>query len=229
MKLLFVAHGSRLPAYQEDAQAFVAAWLERNPSHKVELCYLELMEPSFKAALTTVEVDTYIVPLFLHEGWHFKHDISKMISDAEKQVTTLPPLTVDKLLVEALHDRLSALVPVDGAVVIYSHGNRASEQQIHLFKLAMELQVKSGLRCLIAVAKGEPNFAAVCQTLIDSGEKKITVLPHFLFAGAWQKKLAVLEQELTAEKQVEVQVAEPLGHHPAMLQMIENEIAGQSH
>ncbi|MDX8387503.1 MAG: sirohydrochlorin chelatase [Ghiorsea sp.] len=224
MNLLFVAHGSRLPAYQHEAEAFIAAWKNNYTSQQVALCYLELIEPSFQHALEEASSETYVVPLFLHEGWHFKHDITEHISHAKTQVTMLPALTFDKPLVEALYDRLRTLEAGNSAVVIYSHGSRSSETHIHLFKLATELQVKAGVTCSIALAFGEPTLAEVCQKLIDAGEKSISILPHFLFSGTWQQKLNHTVQSLRQDGQIMIRVAEPLGHHPEMLHMIEMEI-----
>ncbi len=228
LNLLFVVHGSPVELYQTEAEAFVAAWQQGNQGkHRVQLSYLQLLSPSFKEILLTIEEPTVVVPLFLHNGWHQQHDISRAISSSDKPVTILPIFKANNPVVEALCDRLgeAAQGTKQGSVLLYSHGNQTDQAQLYLTKLALELQVKTQLRCFNAVAKGEPDLVSTLIRLVESGEKNITILPHFLFCGTWQIKMKAMIQALDLDDDINIRIAEPLRHHPALLAMIDSSIA----
>ncbi len=223
LNILFVAHGSRLVQYQSEAEAFVAAWHEQNPRHKVQLGFLEFLQPSFAELLRQAEEATIVVPLFLHHGWHHQHDLTAMISASGKRVTIASPLTATRGMLEALCWRLREVKPGQGSVLIYSHGS-ALQQQIHLDKLAQELQVKTSVPCYTAVAKGQPDLETMLQKMIASGEKQITVLPHFLFSGSWQEKMQASIQTVEKEHNISIKVARPLGSSPVLFAMVQDSI-----
>ncbi len=224
MNILFVAHGSRLVQYQAEAEAFVAAWHQQNPEHQVQLCYLELREPKFADALSQVKEATVVVPLFLHHGWHQQHDITDIISASGKHVAITAPLTASKEMLDALCGRLKEAEPMQGSVLIYSHGS-ALQQPIHLDKLAQELQVKSNFPCFTAVVKGQPDLEMMLHKMIASGERDITVLPHFLFSGSWQKKMMSIIQAVENKHNINIKVARPLGSSSSLFAMIQNAIS----
>ena len=222
--ILFVAHGSRLVQYKSEAEDFVATWHEQNPQYRVQLGFLELQQPSFSELLSRVEEATIVVPLFLHHGWHLHHDLTGMISSSAKRVTVAAPLTASRGMLEALCRRLrETQPPARGSVLIYSHGS-ALQQQIHLSKLAQELQVKSGFPCFTAVAKGQPDLETILHNMLSSGEREITVLPHFLFSGSWQERMMSIIQAAEEEHNISIRVARPLGSSPVLFAMVQDSI-----
>ena len=225
MNILFVAHGSRLPEHKLEAEAFVASWHARFPGYQCSLCYLEMIEPKLVDLLPNIDAATLVVPMFLHNGWHHQHDLSKMISSSSRPLSVLPPLIENKGVLDALYGRLQELDPKSGGVLIYSHGNKAVQHQLHLYKMAQELQVKSGLPCFTACSKGEPSLEQVVDEMLNKGIKKISILPHFIFSGRWQERLNHSLSELQLPDDVELLQAEPLRAHPALLDMIATSVA----
>jgi len=225
LNILFVAHGSSFATYRSDAESFVAAWRDMFGSQHTNICYLELLKPSFYEVFHQLDEPTIVMPLFLHEGWHLRKDITETISSSSKAVTILPPLTTSLALMEVFRDRLDELKSEHEAVIIYSHGNRATEKQIHLYKLSMEFQVKLGIKCSVAVSKGEPSLSLQLSRLVDQGVKHITILPHFLFSGVWQGKLESQINEFSLASDVQISIAQPLNHHIALLAEISNSLS----
>ena len=220
LNILFVAHGSTFETYQTEAEDFVAAWRNKCGLHQTKLCYLEMIHPNFKETLQQLDVPTIVVPLFLHEGWHMRKDISDAISASTKAVTILPPLTSHLALMAVVEDRLAETKSGHDAVIIYSHGNRATEKQIHLVKLALEFEVKTGFKCTVVVSKGEPSLRSELCSLVEKGKKRITILPHFLFSGVWKSELDSQIRALSLSSDVQITIAKPLGNHPALLSEI---------
>ena len=225
LNILFVAHGSTFETYRNEAEAFAAAWIDKFPLHHAKICYLELLQPSFYEVLHQLDTPTVVMPLFLHQGWHLRKDITETISSSSKAVTILPPLTSSIALMEVFRDRLNEFESEHDAVIIYSHGNRATEKQIHLVKLSMEFQVMMGSKCSVAVSKGEPSLSAQISRLVARGDKHITILPHFLFSGIWLGKLERQIQALSLNSDVKISIAEPLRHHPALLSEISTSLS----
>lgn len=234
LNLLFVVHGSPVELYQTEAEAFVAAWQQgHGGKHQVQLSYLQLMSPNFQEILLSIEEPTVVVPLFLHNGWHQQRDISKAISSSNKPVTILPIFKASNPVVEALCFRLDETASVQdstqdtkqGSVVLYSHGNQTDQAQPYLIKLVLELQVKTKRPCISAVARGEPCLASALTRLIAAGEKNITILPHFIFSGSWQIRMEEVIKTLDLEENINIRIAQPLRHHPALLAMIDSALS----
>lgn len=84
--VILLAHGAREPewAYPFDA---VRDRL-RSESVRVELAYLEIMKPSLEEAARLLLAEgarsVTVVPLFLGQGKHLKHDLPQMIADLRR-------------------------------------------------------------------------------------------------------------------------------------------------
>lgn len=224
LRMLFVAHGSPAPGYSDAVQAFAGAWLQRHEGASAEIACLESLAPRFSDALKRTRA-TVVVPLFLHEGWHARKDVADAIAASGRRVTLLPPLTAEPFLVEALLGRLSESGFDGGAVLLYSHGSRGDAEHRQLRSLAGQIVKRGQVDCRLAVARGEPGLSNRFAEVAEAGEKQVILLPHFLFGGVWQQKL---NRQVGAAEQafgMRIRVAEPLGHHPAMLAMIDSFVA----
>uniref|UniRef100_E6PMP9 Putative Sirohydrochlorin cobaltochelatase CbiX n=1 Tax=mine drainage metagenome TaxID=410659 RepID=E6PMP9_9ZZZZ len=94
-RLLLLAHGSRQPEWARPFEAVLAAVRASRPELRVELAYLESMQPSLAQALLEAGAagctQLHLVPLFLGAGGHLQRDIPQAVRDAHLRH---PQLTV---------------------------------------------------------------------------------------------------------------------------------------
>ncbi len=118
--LILFAHGARDPEWArpfESIRDFVAL---RRPDLAVELAYLELMTPRLEETVDRVAGsgvgDITVAPLFMAQGGHLKHDIPRLLAQAQQrhpgvQLQLLPAVgEVDNILA-AIGAWLVASVP----------------------------------------------------------------------------------------------------------------------
>jgi sirohydrochlorin cobaltochelatase len=85
--LLIVGHGSREAGANVEFERVVAAYRARRPELRVAHGYVELAQPSLRAALGALcaEVDQVLVlPLFLFAAGHVKNDIPLALEQARR-------------------------------------------------------------------------------------------------------------------------------------------------
>jgi sirohydrochlorin cobaltochelatase len=86
--IVLFAHGSRDPQWARPFEV-LAASLSSKVGGPVKLAYLELMQPSLEQALAELVgagvSSIRVVPVFLGQGAHVKHDLPKLAANARKK------------------------------------------------------------------------------------------------------------------------------------------------
>jgi sirohydrochlorin cobaltochelatase len=87
--VILFAHGARESEWAEPLQK-IQQMVERTlPEKAVVLAFLEIMQPSLSEAVATVSQqgakDIRIVPLFLAQGGHLKHDLPRLVDKIRRQ------------------------------------------------------------------------------------------------------------------------------------------------
>ena len=84
--LIVFAHGARNPSWAEPLLRVCAAVRQRRPGLRVELAFLELMEPLIGDALDRIVSEgarrITIVPAFMAPGGHLKKDLPELVAAA---------------------------------------------------------------------------------------------------------------------------------------------------
>ena len=87
--ILLFAHGARDPGWAEPFRRIAGRVRAGQPDVRVELAFLELMEPRLAeavAALAGEGIDRItLVPLFLAQGGHLKEDLPRLLDDIRRQ------------------------------------------------------------------------------------------------------------------------------------------------
>jgi sirohydrochlorin cobaltochelatase len=87
--LILFAHGARDPRWAEPFEAIRAALLAAAPQRRVELAYLEFMQPTLEQAATRLYTEgvreARVVPLFLATGGHLRNDLPKIVARIDAQ------------------------------------------------------------------------------------------------------------------------------------------------
>ena len=91
--IVLFAHGARDPEWADPFIKIRRAVESRKPGVKVELAFLEVMQPSLEEAVTRLAGSGVsritIFPLFLAQGGHLKRDLPRLIDDIRKHHSRL--------------------------------------------------------------------------------------------------------------------------------------------
>ena len=80
--LVLFAHGARDPAWGDPFHRIVARVRQLHPQTRVELAFLESMQPDLASVITRLVPDfdrVSVVPLFLAQGGHLREDLPRLI------------------------------------------------------------------------------------------------------------------------------------------------------
>jgi sirohydrochlorin ferrochelatase len=110
------------------------------------------------------------------------------------------------------------------AIVLIAHGSREEAANADLRHLADDLRRQGEYDRVTAayLELASPTIEETAATCIDQGARRLILVPHFLSAGVHIKRdLASIRTQL-AERfpEVDVRLADPIGRHPLMLQIL---------
>lgn len=105
---VLLAHGSRDRQWRETFEGLAGPSLHQWP--QARLAYMELCEPSLETVITEAWHDGtssfQVLPLFLAQGRHLRHDVPGMIETLKDrlgvQIQLLPPIGEHPLLAGAI-------------------------------------------------------------------------------------------------------------------------------
>jgi sirohydrochlorin cobaltochelatase len=94
--ILLFAHGARDPSWAEPFRRIVARLGRKQPGIRVELAFLEWMQPTLASAVAGLAAEDIghitVVPLFLAQGGHLKEDLPRLLDDIRRHH---PALRID--------------------------------------------------------------------------------------------------------------------------------------
>ena len=111
--LILFGHGARDSRWREPFDRLAALWKAQHPDVRVELAFLELMQPSLEEAISALAADgaseVVVVPVFFGQGGHLRNDFPVLLADCQKKfpgVTLGATLAVgeDKAVLQAIVD-----------------------------------------------------------------------------------------------------------------------------
>jgi len=207
VRLVTVAHGTRLPSGNQVAADLTAA-AGTMLGMPATAAYVELCEPSLDAVLASSAEPTVVVPLLLSTGHHVRHDLPASVAHAAGPVVLGPALGPHRLLAQAQAERLLLAGAVPGRpVVMVAAGSRDPLAAHDLDRAGRQLA--DLWRGPVAVA-----------TLTGPGERPADVVtpecavsPYLLADGHFADRL----RETCSSAAV---VAEVIGPHPAVVRLV---------
>ncbi len=109
------------------------------------------------------------------------------------------------------------------ALLLIAHGSRHAEANADLHHLAESLKQR-GYRIVVAsfLELAEPGILSGGRMCVAQGARRVVLVPYFLSAGVHVRRdLTGARDALAVEfKDVEFQLAEPLGRHPLLLEVV---------
>jgi sirohydrochlorin ferrochelatase len=115
-------------------------------------------------------------------------------------------------------------VPPRVALLLIAHGSRHNAANADLDHLVRELRERGHFPVVEAsfLELAEPTVEQGAARCVEQGAVRIVMLPYFLSAGVHVRRdLAALRDMLSRKcPRVEVRLAEPLGRHPLLAEVV---------
>jgi sirohydrochlorin ferrochelatase len=206
-RLLLVAHGTRSQAGTATTAALRDAVAAQRPDLRVDLCFLDIAEPSLSDALDD-DVPTVVVPALLSTGYHVQQDIPAA-AQGRGNVLVARHLGPHALLADALAERLAeARQGVDvRATLLVGAGSSRPEAMGELVATADLLEARIG-RSVDVATMGPDLYVA-----IESLPVPFEVATYLLAEGQFT-------QSLEAAVAGRAMVSGALGVHPAVVELL---------
>lgn len=233
--VLFVGHGSRLEAGNEEVRIFVEKMTPALGSGLiVETCFLEFGLPSISQGIETcVEkgaIEVVVIPIILLHAGHSKLHIPAEIMAAREKFPNVnfiygQTIGIHPKALEIAVDRLAETgfdvnsEHPETAVLLIGRGGSDPEANSDFYKITRLLWEKLNVRWV------ESAFMGVTLPLVDEGierciklgAKKVILLPYFLFTGILMERMGKMLfrfQEQYPEHQFVL--AKYFGYHPKL-------------
>ena len=195
----------------------VDALRRSSPSLEVRAAFIELVEPDVRTALAGIPTDRHavLVPLLLAPGYHDRVDLPAAIAAARPGTAHAPVLGPDPRLAVALADRLREAGRRPGdAVVLAAAGSSDPAAIASVHTQAGLLAAELGAAVTVGFGSAAaPDVPAAVAAARLAGADRVAIAPYLLAPGHFADRLAAAGADL---------VAEPLGPHPAVVELVLN-------
>ena len=209
MRLLVAAHGTRSAAGTATTHALVAALAAARPAVRVDLGFLDVASPSLADALDArAGEDVVVVPLLLSAGYHVRTDIPAVVA-GRRGVRVAAHLGPDPAVIDAVLDRLVQARSAErgAATVIAAVPSSHPEANADVATAADLLAERLGRRVGV-LPLGRDIVNAVAEL-----PQPVEVAVYLLAEGGFLSSL----RAAVAGRGV---VAEPIGVHPALVELV---------
>lgn len=110
------------------------------------------------------------------------------------------------------------------ALLLIAHGSRHAEANADLLHTATELQRRGGFTAVEAsfLELAEPDIEQGGACCVAKGAECVVLLPYFLSAGVHVRRDLTAARERLGRRfpEVDFRLAEPLGRHPLLLDVV---------
>ncbi|WEG18146.1 sirohydrochlorin chelatase [Alkalihalophilus pseudofirmus] len=242
--ILYVGHGSRVRAGNEELIAFINQVKLRFPEVPIqEHSFIELAEPSIDQGIKTCiekgATDIAVIPVLLLTANHAKFDIPREIDRAKAQYPNVQfsygrPFGVESTLISILKKRLEykGLISVEGrptdeereevSVLLVGRGSSDPDANSDLMKISRLLWEEAPVSeievCYIAATR--PSVDQGLEKITRSPYKKVFVLPYLLFTGVLMKGLQKKLDQWSLETGIESILCPYLGFDNDMKEVL---------
>jgi sirohydrochlorin cobaltochelatase len=109
--LILFGHGARDVRWREPFDRLCSLWVAQHPHVRVELAFLELMQPSLEEAISVLTGDgvneVVVVPVFFGQGGHLRNDFPILLSACQDkfpdiQLSATPAVGEDEAVLQAI-------------------------------------------------------------------------------------------------------------------------------
>ena len=111
--LILFGHGARDTRWREPFDRLASLWKAQHPNVRVELAFLELMQPSLEEAIAalagTGASEVVVVPVFFGQGGHLRNDFPVLLDACRSKfpaitLSATPAVGEDLAVLQAIVD-----------------------------------------------------------------------------------------------------------------------------
>lgn len=111
--LILFGHGARDIRWREPFDRLALLWKAQHSAVRVELAFLELMQPSLEEAIASHvaagATEVVVVPVFFGQGGHLRNDFPVLLSACQEKFPTIalsatPAVGEDEAVLQAIID-----------------------------------------------------------------------------------------------------------------------------
>ena len=111
--LILFGHGARDSRWREPFDRLASLWRAQHSQVRVELAFLELMQPSLEEAIASLVaagvVEVVVVPVFFGQGGHLRNDFPILLDACKQQfpniaLSATPAVGEDEAVLQAIVD-----------------------------------------------------------------------------------------------------------------------------
>ncbi len=111
--IVLFGHGARDARWREPFDRLASLWKARYPYTRVELAFLELMQPSLEEAIAAQVLagakEVVVVPVFFGQGGHLRNDFPVLLASCQKKfpsvtLSSTPAVGEDNAVLQAIID-----------------------------------------------------------------------------------------------------------------------------
>lgn len=233
--VLFVGHGSKLEAGNEEVRQFVerTTYLV-DPAILVETCFLEFASPNIEEGIELcVEKgaeEIHVIPIILLHAGHSKMHIPAEIEHAKEH---FPDVTFTYGQTIGVHDEVFEILKTrltevgfdttakheDTAILLIARGGSDPEANGEFYKITRLLWEKLDVRWVESAFMGvtTPSVEEGIERCVRLGAQKIIMLPYFLFTGILMERMHKMREIYQSTYPlVDIQIANYFGYHPKL-------------
>jgi len=116
---------------------------------------------------------------------------------------------------------------VTSALLLIAHGSRQADANEDLLHVAFAMEQRGhGVVEAAFLELAEPSIEVAGARCVERGAERVVMLPYFLSAGVHVRRdlSAACDRLATRFSRVEFRLAEPLGRHPLLLDVVEDRV-----
>ncbi|MGG3889393.1 sirohydrochlorin chelatase [Metabacillus fastidiosus] len=241
--VLFIGHGSRLEAGNEEVRIFIDKMAETMDANLiVETCFLEFAAPNIAQGIDNCvkrgATEVSVIPIILLHAGHSKLHIPAEIEDGIAKYPDVKfaygeTIGVHHGVLDILIDRLeeagfdTSAEHNDTAVLLIGRGGSDADANSDFYKITRLLWEKLNVKWV------ESAFMGVTAPLVDEGierclklgAKKIIMLPYFLFTGILMERMAKMLADYQEQySEHEFVLADYFGYHSELQTILKERV-----
>lgn len=224
--VLYVLHGSRVKAGNEEAIRFIESSKAQINVPIQEICFIEFVDPSIGEGITKCvalgATKIAIIPILLLTANHANKDIPLEIEKANMtypfvKITYGKPFGVHPKIVDSLYDRIIEQqwkIESDANVLLVGRGSSDPTVKRDLSEIARQLGEKYSLRYIdVCFLYGTGlSFDETLQQLRQTSHAQVFIIPYLLFSGILMKHI---EKKIAQHASIgrQIVLCKSLGYH----------------
>ncbi|WP_342513641.1 CbiX/SirB N-terminal domain-containing protein [Sporosarcina sp. FSL K6-1522] len=233
--VLFVGHGSRLEAGNEEVRQFIEQTKEQiDPSLLVETCFLEFASPNIEDGIQLcIEKgadEVHVIPIILLHAGHSKLHIPAEIEEAKGlfpdiRFTYGQTIGIHDEVLDILKTRLAEVgfdvnqKHEETAILFIGRGSSDVDAKADFYTIREKLweQVNVPILECAFIGVTTPTVQEGMERCIELGAKKIIMLPYFLFTGILMERMNRMAEQFKVDyPQTSIDIAGYFGYHPKL-------------